>query len=52
MSRPQKSTVRPVLIRIAFAAKNFAAILQQNPEFLLPVIVVVGIGIIRLVGAL
>lgn len=45
MSRPQKSASEMALIRIAFIAKNFAAILQQNPEYLnwfcLPVVIVV-----------
>jgi len=51
MEQTQKSAGRTALIRIAFAAKNCATILQQNPEFLLPVIVLLGIGIAGLVGA-
>lgn len=45
MRQTQKSQLGGWLIRIAFIAKNYAAILQQNPEYLnwfcLPVVVVV-----------
>jgi hypothetical protein len=52
MSRPQKSQLGGWLNCIAFIAKNCPVILQQNPEFLLPALVLLGIGIAGLVGAL
>lgn len=52
MKQAQKKQRGGCLDCIAFIAKNCPAILQQNLEFLLPVIVLVGIGIAGLVGAL
>ena len=49
MSRPQKSQLGGWLIRIA---KTCPVIVTQYPEFLLPALVLLGIGIAGLVGAL
>ncbi len=47
MEQTQKSQLGGWLIRIV---KTCPVIVTQYPEFLLPVIVLVGIGIARLVG--
>ncbi|MEZ5494200.1 MAG: hypothetical protein R3E61_06330 [Pseudomonadales bacterium] len=49
MSRPQKSQLGGWLIRIV---KTCPVIVTQYPEFLLPALVLLGIGIAGLVGAL
>lgn len=52
MRQTQKRQRAGCLDRVAFIAKNTANILQQNTEFLLPTLVLLGIGIAGLVGAL
>lgn len=49
MRHPQKSQLGGWLIRIV---KTYPVIVTQYPEFLLPALVLLGIGIAGLVGAL
>lgn len=52
MSRPQKSQLGGWLNCIAFIAKNCTAILQQNPEYLVSVLLVIVVWFLQLAGVL
>ena len=52
MRHPQKSQLGGWLIRIAFIAKNCAAILQQTPEYLVSVLLVIVVWFLQLAGVL
>ncbi|HRF88231.1 MAG TPA: hypothetical protein PK244_06485 [Pseudomonadales bacterium] len=52
MRHPQKSASEMALIRIAFIAKNYAAILQQTPEYLVSVLLVIVVWFLQLAGVL
>jgi len=52
MRQTQKSASEMALIRIAFIAKNYAVILQQNPEYLVSVLLVIVAWFLQLAGVL
>lgn len=52
MRQTQKSASEMALIRIAFIAKNCAAILQQTPEYLVSVLLVIVVWFLQLAGVL